>query len=211
MKFSTFIISTIVVLIIGIALLIYAKLFNVYSFLSLGLPLTSLVVGIGYVNYLTARETREVDNKKSFDYCWKKVNESLSRMTGADTISWEGGFGRKSDTRVISDGQTSKEFMSFYAYSSRNKQTIVLIWNITDERIARYNADPGRNVLDDPFYDFKPFQKNEVSDFDRMRRYGVQPYRNTRINVGRPREDFNTGGFVDAALRGEGTDEKGDK
>jgi hypothetical protein len=137
-----------------------------------------IVVGLGYLGSWTAlqlfekRKAKPKDNKRGLDYCWMKANEALKRMDGAETMEWDEGLGRETTLQKFfsSEGKESKEFRSFLARLKSGNQLVIVLWDIEDEVIAKYVANPSADLMEEPFKDFKPFGKEERIGFDRFGR-----------------------------------------
>ena len=94
--------------------------------------------------------------KKTFKYCWERVNVLLKSMAGGDGLEWAGGFGRRTEVRSFHDGQQMRRYRSMLGHLSGQRQLVVVIYDVDNDDIAKYYANPSTQVIMNPFYDFKP-------------------------------------------------------
>ena len=158
---TIFSIITVLLLIIIIA----TGLFTFWIFIGIVILGTMYLFGYFYVlNHFKLMEEidrKETVNKKKLDWCWDRANVILKKMVGGQGLSWAKGVGRKSEYRTFHNGIQLCGFRSMEGYLAGTQQLVVIIFDIENDDIVRYHADPTPNVIDDHFYEFKPFQSKE--------------------------------------------------
>jgi len=175
-KWMSLIIVISIALVVGLSM--YFELYNAWAFFGV-MFYTFLffvfIIYLTYDNYHRISERAKFQEKKmSISYCWNKVNTELRQMTGGDGLEWAGGLGRKSELKYFGSGVNKKAFRSLYGNLSNQRQAVVIIFNVDDEIISRYSANPSPDLIQDPFFKFDPFN----SDRDRMMggMNGYNPY-----------------------------------
>jgi len=171
-----------IALVVGLSM--YFGLYDAWAFFGVMFYTFIFFVFFIYLSYDNHRRISErakfQEKKVSIAYCWNKVNTELRQMTGGDGLEWDGGLGRKSELKYFGHGTNKKAFRSLYGNLSNQRQAVVIIFNVDDEIISRYVANPSPDLIQDAFYKFDPFN----SDRDRMGGMnGYNPY-NSRSRYG---------------------------
>lgn len=107
--------------------------------------------------------------RRKFAWCWERVNNHLKQMPGGKGLEWASGFGRESEVRTYHDGIQNKPFRSMLGNLTDNQQLAVIIFNIDDDDIARFVTNPTKDLLRNPWLNFKPFSRSGGDDFSRGR------------------------------------------
>lgn len=123
----------------------------------------------------------------------RKINRILLSRPGGEPIQWEGGKYTRYDKKTLFDiNRQPHHYVAITGLFSKSDKRIILIYDIEEDDICRLIGDPSPQLVNNPFYDFRPFETGTrafspfPSDFydDRyMRRQGVN------INVGNSRKD----------------------
>ena len=150
------------ILVILLGVVVYYELLSwimaIYGFFYL------LLFGVATI-YLKIQKTSDDDayrnslkTKKTFDYCWDVANRILMRQTGGTAMSWNGGWNRRSEIRYYVDKKTDlhKLYRAFYGVLEGTNQTVIVIYDVELEDIARYTTQLTTELLKDPFYKFDP-------------------------------------------------------
>lgn len=152
-------------------IVILTGLFSIWVFFGSLMLISLYLFGYFYVlNYFKAKEEidrQEKSNKKKLDYCWERANHLLRNMAGGQGLEWNRGTGRRSEYESFHNGIQMCGFRSMEGYLSDTQQLVVLIYDIENDDIVRYYANPPPSILDNHFHKFKPFQGKES--------LGVQP------------------------------------
>lgn len=174
-----------VALVVGLSM--YFGLYDAWAFFGVMFYTFVFFVFIIYLTYDNYRRISErarfQEKKMSIAYCWNKVNTELRQMTGGDGLEWDGGLGRKSELKYYGSGATKKAFRSMYGNLSNQRQAVIIIYNVEEEIISRYVANPSPDLIQDPFYKFDPFntdreRMNMFNPYASRSRYGGRtPYR----------------------------------
>lgn len=149
---------TILASILGISLIVTLS----SKSMSIGVFIGMLVIGLSFLVvwvYLSMTHNQEKEaalEKGKFPYCWRQMNKMLSDMPGGDQIQWWGGRGRTSVVKSYIVGKKTKDYRSMYGWLSKAKQGIVIIWNITDEDLVGYWANPNPTRINNPFENWSP-------------------------------------------------------
>jgi len=197
-KWMSVIIS--VVFAIILIIVIATGLFNGWMFI--GLVFMGLLYLFGYlylINHYKAmkeEDEREKASKKKLDWCWDRVNEMLKRRPDGQGLEWRRGIGRRSEYRTYYDGIQHRAFRSMEGYLAETQQIVVVIYDIDNDDIVRYVANPSEEMISNHFHDFKPVSRRESSGFGYPSKYGRSKYdryrrgRGVNIHVGGD-EDFD--------------------
>lgn len=140
-------------------------LFSIWLFVGIVILSTMYLFGYLYVvNYYKMLEDidrKELQNKKKFDWCWTRSNEILKKMIGGQGLSWGSGVGRRSEYRSFHNGIQLCGFRSIEGFLSGSQQLVIIIYDIENDDVVRYYANPSPDIIDDHFFNFKPFQSKE--------------------------------------------------
>lgn len=186
---SWVLITAIVTLVVLFLFTIIGGFFNGWSFFAIIFYLA--LYGGGYAYVRIGAENRANDGDRSlqrrqkFEYCWERINQILKSMPGGQGIEWASGFGRKSGIKSYFDGVQSKPFRSVLAYLEYSQQLVLIIYDIEGDDIAEFIANPSPELMDNPFYNFKPYTRGVDSNahLDRFGGYaGSSRYPWTRRN-----------------------------
>lgn len=161
--------SLFILLVSSFLLVWYLDLFDVHSFYGIAIILVEYIIGYAYVSYMWRKDQEDLSEKKNLAYCWKRAGELIQQIPGGVSIEWQSGDGRKSEIRNFYDNQTKRSFRAFYGLLSRTRQPVVVIYDVDLDDIARYNASPPPQMLENPYYEFKPFF-NEMAQQASMQR-----------------------------------------
>lgn len=149
--------GTIITLVLSVAFTYWFNLLDVKAFYGSMIVVFDFAVGYAYVVWAWGRDQEEEALKQTLPYCWNKAGQLLQSMPGGTSIEWRHGEGRKAEIRNYYDNTVKHSFRALFGISSRTRQPIVVIFDLDLEDIARYDAQPSPQVLDDPFFGFKPF------------------------------------------------------
>ena len=150
-------------------------------------------------------EMQEHQRKQKFEWCFRRINETLRKMPGGQGIEWDAGFGRVSDFKTFNDGVQNKPFRSVLGYLQGTQQLVIVIYDIDNDDIAKYNANPSPAEIADHFHNFDPFKRRSSgfgTGFSRYRRdrYGrpirkspsaISIHMNDGVGGDPDREDFD--------------------
>lgn len=136
------------------------------------------------------KETEQYENqrKQKFDWCFRKANEALRNMPGGQGIEWDSGFGRVSDFKTFNDGTQNKPFRSILGYLSGTQQLVLIIYDIDNDDIVKYDANPSPDIITNHFHNFNPFKSGRSGGFGgdfapRYDRYGRKTSRARRGGI----------------------------
>lgn len=163
-----------------VSLSMHFELYDAWAFFGVMFYTVIFFVFIIFLSYDNSRRIAEKkrlqEKKSSLTYCWSKVNDLLKRMPGGEGLEWARGFGRKSEVKYFGTGENKKTYRSLYGTLSYSRQLVVIIFDVDDEVIAKYEASPSPSVIDDPFYKFDPTNSQSHSsipyDYRNRSRYG---------------------------------------
>lgn len=171
-----------------------------YSFgwaFGLGITIMGCLI---YLEVMNRKMASASENKRGFEYCWRRTNELLSTMDNADHLEWRGGFDRKSILKAFSVGGKEKHYRALYGGLVSNKQLVVVIYCVEDDDIVSYIANPSPSLISDPFADFKPSGSSGSR--------GMMPYydnKRRRMRYGAPPGSYGGyGGYDDGGSGGGG-------
>lgn len=181
-----------------VSLSMYFELYDAWAFFGIMFYTFLFFVFIAFLSYDSSRRIAEKKRmqvkKSSLSDCWNKTNDLLRRMPGGEGLEWAKGFGRKSELRYFGSGENKKTFRSLYGNLSKSRQLVVIIFDVEEQVIARYVANPTPALISDPFHKFdpmnsqssqRPFDYRDRSRYGLSSRYrGRQPY-----GYGRPPQD----------------------
>ena len=117
-----------------------------------------------------ALELENAQRKQKFEWCFSRVNKILKSMPGGQGIEWDSGFGRVSDFRTFHDGTQNKPFRSIMGYLSGTQQLVLVIYDIDNDDIVKFYADPTPRLINNHFVDFDPYHNSSSS------LTGINPY-----------------------------------
>ncbi len=184
-------IALVSMLTVSFFLLFYLDLFETSTFIGI-LVVIFDYLGVYMFLLLTKNEQDHATNEKDkLPYCWTKASEMLRYgMPGGDKLEWWGGEGRNSQVRTYYDGNQRRKFRSLYGFLTRNKQGVIILWDIDGEDIAAYWTQPSVQRLSDPFHEFKPFFREDSMQRGLMSllRRGKGRGRGININYGGAQE-----------------------
>lgn len=149
-------VSLLIVIILNAVL----NLFDVWSFFGVMFYITVFFGLVGWVVYehnsRMIREEQERINKKSLNHCWQRINALLRAMPDGDSVEWSSGFGRKSELKSFTVNGKVKNYRSVLAHLVKGNQLVAIIYDIDEDDIVRYNANPSTEVIVNPFINFNP-------------------------------------------------------
>jgi hypothetical protein len=189
----------IVILIFLIVITVIFKVYNFWTFFGMIFYMLLFFTCYAWIIFDYNRRMAEYEElegkKKTFKYCWERVNVLLKSMAGGDGLEWGGGFGRRTEVRSFHDGQVMKRYRSMVGYLSGQRQLAVVIYDIDNDDIAKYYANPSTQTILNPFYDFKPVAgRGETYGVDGFGignrypypgyRYPYMPHVNTPVDMG---------------------------
>lgn len=190
--------------IIGVALILLIislsfKMFNTWTFFGIIFYVLVYVVMYLYLRnaYLNrlADEQNELAQKRKFDYCWRRANQILLRMTGGQGIEWNQGRSRRSEWQTFYDGVQHREYMSMEGNLSKTQQQIVIIYDIDRDNIVRLDTSPSTDVLKNHYYKFNPFRSatgGGVGMYGNPYAGGYRPKKkNVSIHIGDDYDDYD--------------------
>jgi hypothetical protein len=160
--------GTVVVLFI-IAMIVSASLKLISGYIIFG-----IVVMLGmyslFFSYLKVSYAREKladeeskKEKKKFSYCWDRINQLLSiEMPGGETMDWDKGDGVRFVTKDFHSGGEKSTFMGVIAKCTNTYQIVNIIYNVDRDNIVEFLFSPGSDRINDPLYEFKPFENSAM-------------------------------------------------
>ena len=192
---TKFFIGAFVILGVVVTLTFILDLYSIWTLF--GMIFYSIVFFSFYIfilyeeNRINFENKQREEKKQTFKWCWNKTNEILRKMPGGQGISWEGGFGKRSEIKHFSDGKIQHPFRYIFG-TLESGQPILIVFDIDREDIARYYANPTPKLIDDPFYKFNPFSRGLNDNFyDKYpHRFGDKRFGNSNV----PYPDFNQQG-----------------
>lgn len=202
--------TTFIIIVLGLALATfllswYFEVLNAYAFGWGAAVFFSFLACIMVLQILNARNINQMQDKRGFEYCWRRTNEILSRMDNSDHMEWRGGFDRKSVLKAFTVGGKLKYYRSMYGRLVRQKIEVVAILCVEDDDIVSFISNPSPSKISDPFSDFKPFHQEQrmvmMGGRKGRRGYGV-------MNMPMPGQDGSGGSggpdddMVDRAFQG---------
>jgi hypothetical protein len=184
-----------VVLITLVIISIKGHYFNGWTFFGLLFYCVMYIGGIIYIKVGIQNSLDEEDDlhrrKQRFDWCWERVNVILKSMPGGQGLQWAQGVGRKSIYKTFYDGIQNKPFRSMMAHLEYTQQLVLILYDIDGDDVAGYITNPGPDLIENPFLNFKPFSRSVDNRFDSYGRPtypglrgGVPPRRGVNITVG---------------------------
>lgn len=187
-----------IVFIVLAIIIIWIGLFSIWIFFGMlflgALYIFGYFFVIAYFNSLKEKNQEENANRKKLDWCWNQVNKILRNMPGGQGIEWRKGIGRQSEVKTFYDGIQHRPFRSMMGYLAETQQLVVIIYDIDNDDIVRFHADPSPDIIQNHFNGFKPFSTQGSSfgggGFDRFSntRRGRRP-RGVSIHVGDENDD----------------------
>jgi len=218
-KMNAFLWTLVGLFVVSIIISIIASNFSIAVFFGVVIIVIDYFIVYVILKLSYKKKENEFNDKGKFNYCWNKMNELLSRMPNGNSVDWWGGVGRTSVIKSYLHAGKTRSFRSMYGLLSHEKQGVVIIWDIDNEDIAGYFADPSAEILVEPFKFFKPVE-TETQIIDRFgrntkgylkRRYpGFDGRKNRGVNINIDSDNnFNDDvpdEFVTAAT-GKGQDE----
>lgn len=145
------------VMIVSLASTLYFDIFDIYAFYGVFVIGAGYIAGYIYLKIMFGRDQSKLEMVKTLDYCWMKASQILQRMPGGTSIEWRKGEGRRGEIRYFYDNNKKHAFRALYGYTSETRKPVVVIFDMEIDDVARYYSNPGPQVLEDPFHDFKPF------------------------------------------------------
>jgi len=188
-----------VILIILTTISIYGDYFSGWTFFSLLFYFVLFTGGIIYIKVGIQNSMDEQDElnrrKQRFDWCWERANTILKGMPGGQGLQWAAGVGRKSIYKSYYDGVQNKPFRSILAHLEFSQQLAMIIYNIDDDDIAVFVANPSPDLIENPFLNFKPFSRGQQSPFGDPRMMGrnTNNFNPRRVNISVGGDDFDQG------------------
>lgn len=98
--------------------------------------------------------------RRKFAWCWERMNLHLKQMPGGQGLDWDSGFGRESEVRNYYDGIQNKPFRYMIGNYSGKQQLVLVIYNIDDDDIAKIVTNPPKDLLRNPWLNFRPFSRS---------------------------------------------------
>jgi len=193
----TIIVSSVILLTLTI-ISIYGNWFSGWTFFGLLFYAVLFVGGIIYIKVgiqNSLDEEEELNRRKQrFDWCWERANIILKGMAGGQGLSWSAGVGRKSIYKAYNDGIQNKPFRSMMGHLEFQQQLVLVIYNIDDDDIAAYITNPGPDLIENPFLNFKPYARGQTSPFvdPRMMGRNTTNYNPRKVNI-TVGDDFDQG------------------
>ncbi len=161
--------SVLITLICSFLLVWYLDLLDIQAFYGISIIITEYTVGYVYVVYMWKKDQLGDGDKKNIAYCWKRTGELLQQMPNGVSIEWQSGEGRRSEMRNFYDNTTKRSYRAFFGLLTRTRQPVVVIYDMDLDDIARYEASPTPQLLENPWHEFKPFY-NEMAQQANMQR-----------------------------------------
>ena len=169
---------------------IFGGFFNAWTFFGLAFYIIFYIVGYAYVRLGMKSRRDELDSlnqrKQKFDWCWNRVNQILQSMPGGQGIEWSSGVGRKSAFKTFYDGTQNKPYRSIMAHLQDTQQLVSIVYDIDGDDIAVFIANPSADIIENPFLNFKPFDRGSSGGMGGMSGYRGSPgyYPNSRYRSG---------------------------
>ena len=145
-----------IMLVLSVVATLYFGVFEKQTFYGTMIIIMSYIAGFIYLKIMLARDKLDEVQHKTIDYCWNRASTILQRFPGGTSVEWRQGQGRKSEMRYYVEGQKKRAFRSFFAYSSLTRQPVVVIYDMDLDDVARYEAVPSPQMINDMWYEFKP-------------------------------------------------------
>lgn len=206
---------TIILLVISILTTWYFKIFEPQAFYGMFIIAMAYIAGYIYLVLSKRSDDAAANTVKTLDYCWKKAGEVLQRMPGGTSIEWAQGKGRRGEMRVFYENNKRRSYRALYGISSITKRPVVVIFDMDQDDIARYNSNPSPEVLEDPFAGFKPFYNPMAENMMKQRMMMMRGGKRGRRGMGGLTINYGEGGgfggdmtepdddIVDSALPGD--------
>jgi len=151
------------ILLLLLIIIISLGFFNVWIFFGLlfyvGLYLGGYIFVMVSFNHMEESRINDSNRKAKFDWCIERVNKILTKMPGGQGLEWDQGTGRVSEFKSYFDGVQNKPFRSMLGYLAKSQQLVLIIYDIDNDDIVRFNANPSNNVVEDHFFSFNPFKR----------------------------------------------------
>jgi len=155
-----------------------------FGILSYGIPTAIL--------HFTRGDRKKVLDKKDLASCLKAINRELRSPTGGTAIRWDEGLDRNVELkRYKSPDGNLVPFLAIRTHTN-NDQGVVIIADVEEERIVRYNSSPPPQMLANPWYKFDPF------NIKAQMRSGYQPFgargrrrKGVTLHWGDEQDDYN--------------------
>lgn len=122
------------------------------------------------------KDTKDVA-KTGLDHYLRKINEILESRPSGEGLVWEGGIYSRYIKKIFFDiNRQEHVFVGICAITQDTLKRVVVVYDTKDNDISRFYGDPSPEMMNDPFYGFKPFE-NLVRAFNPMdaQGYGQQP------------------------------------
>lgn len=180
------------ILVVVTVISIVGDYFSGWTFAALAFYLVMYIGGLIYikVGIQNALENDEELNrrKQKFDWCWERANTILKAMPGGQGLQWASGVGRKSIYKTYYDGIQNKPFRSMLAHLEYSQQLVLVLYDIDGDDVVGFITNPGPDLIENPFLNFKPFSRQVDNRFDGMmmgqRGRPIVPRRGVNITVG---------------------------
>lgn len=189
--------------IIGVSLILLIislsfKMFNTWTFFGIifyVLVYVSMYIYLkkAYMNRLID-EQNQLSQRRKFDYCWRRANQILLKMTGGQGIEWNKGNSRRSEFQTFYDGVQHREFRSMEGNLSKTQRQVVLIYDIDKDDIVRLDTSPSTDVLKNHFYKFNPFRSGSgggVGMYGNPYRHNQPRKKDVSIHIGDGYDDYD--------------------
>lgn len=176
METKHIIIVTFILIVVVVGVSLFFKLYDGWAFFGV-LFYTGIFilfyVFLSYDEHKRKQEKKQKNIKKlSLQYAWERINYLLQRMAGGDGLEWDSGFGKKSEIKYFSDGKKQKPYRAVLGRLSNQGQQVIIIFDIDEDEIVKYNASPSPEQIINPFHDFDPYSQNtNISQYPRYDRY----------------------------------------
>lgn len=113
-------------------------------------------------NMLKERAKNIHDDEDKIPGCWKNINRLLHEMPEGEAIKWEKSFGIRTKEKSFHDGKKLVRFLAVLALNSATNQYNIVIYNIETKNIVQFTSSPDVNQLENLFYKFEPFEKQQM-------------------------------------------------
>lgn len=108
------------------------------------------------------RRRREEDKPGSgMEFYMRKVNEILVSRPGGEPVVWEGGSWSRYLIKTIFDiNRKPHKYVGIVGLLRNANRRISLIYDADDNDIVRFFGDPSPDLLNNPFFGFRPFDSS---------------------------------------------------
>lgn len=149
--------TSLIILAISLISTFYFEIFDWDSFYGVFIMLAAYIAGYVYLVWAASRDKKDLETIKTLDYCWRVASEILQRMPDGTSVEWKQGEGRSAEIRYFYDNNKKRAFRAMFGISSNTRRPVIVIFDMDTDDVAKYYSNPTPQLLEDPWYNFKPF------------------------------------------------------